>query len=335
MHQSIFANVLKFKIFGHSPLDDFLRLNEKLWHSLPARITNLRAVHAYGRSLNSLAGLQRGQSLNFYTSFLRNRPQLELVRRLIDRKDKGAHLSVAVLACSMGPEVYSILWAIRSHRPDLKVSLTAMDLSSEAVEFARRGVYVPGSAAFTDAAIFAPVTRPEMREIFDDNGHGMTIRPWLREGITWRTADATDPQLPALLGQQDFVFVNNMLCHLPPEAAERCLRDIVKLVHPRGFLFVSGVDLNIRTKVVRQLGLEPVIDLIEEVHNGDRTLIGDWPFRYWGLEPLQKRRHDWRTRYATAFRVIGVSSGADAPPPKAPVEREEQVSARIPARSDT
>ena len=50
-------------------------------------------------------------------------------------------LDICVLACSKGAEVYSILWAIRSARPDLRLTLHAVDISQEILEFAERGVY--------------------------------------------------------------------------------------------------------------------------------------------------------------------------------------------------
>jgi hypothetical protein len=46
-----------------------------------------------------------------------------------------------------------------------------------------------------------------------------------------------------------------------------------------------------------------VPDLLEAIHDGDRSLREVWPYKYWGLEPLDKRRPDWPIRYASAFRV--------------------------------
>src|SRR4029453_4134504 len=39
----------------------------------------------------------------------------------------------------------------------------------------------------------------------------------------------------------------------PPEA-ERCLRNIARLVRPGGHLFISGTDLDVREKVAHELG---------------------------------------------------------------------------------
>jgi SAM-dependent methyltransferase len=157
--------------------------------------------------------------------------------------------------------------------------------------------------------MFAFMTKPEKLGLFDDDGHQLAIKPWLRENIIWQVGDVTDPGLINLLGPQDMVFANNLLCHMYPADAEKCLRNIIKMVNPGGYLFVSGIDLDVRTKVVRALRLEPVIDLIEDIHNGDLTLITDWPFKYWGLEPFTMRRHDWRIRYSSVFRVSRYRSG--------------------------
>ena len=112
-------------------------------------------------------------------------------------------------------------------------------------------------------------------------------------------------------------MANRFLCHMEPAAAERCLRNIAGLVKPGGYIFVSGVDLGVRTKVAKELDWEPVPDLIREIHEGDFSLTTGWPLGWWGLEPFSEDRPDWRIRYASVFRVrepiqdsAEVSSGA-------------------------
>ncbi len=92
--------------------------------------------------------------------------------------------------------------------------------------------------------------------------------------------------------------------------AERTLRNIARLVGPRGYLFVSGIDLEVRTKVASDLGWEPVEELLEEIHEGDPCMRDQWPCHYGGLEPLDKRRQDWKLRYASAFRLAPCGAGA-------------------------
>jgi chemotaxis methyl-accepting protein methylase len=245
--------------------------------------------------------LERRQ--NHGTFFFRNRPQLALIRRLLDQKPKGSTVRISVLASSNGSEVYSILWTIRSARPDLKVIMHAVDISNEVVQIAREGVYSLRVSALTNTAVFDRATEEEMRAILDREGDQAKIKSWLREGIVWQVGDAGDPELVKLLGPQDIVVASNFLCHMDPANAEKCLRNIAPLVNPGGYLFVSGIDLDVRTKVALDSRWTPVRELLEEIHDGDPCMRHDWPWKYWGLEPLNRRRHDWQTRYAAVFRI--------------------------------
>jgi SAM-dependent methyltransferase len=251
-----------------------------------------------------LVRLRARRQQYFGTFFLRNRPALELMRRISQEKARGSTLRIAVMACSIGAEVYSILWTIRSARPDLKIVLCAVDISREILNFAERGVYGSDVFELVGSSIFERLTADERREIFDWDGDQAKIKSWLREGITWRLGDAADPELIRDLGPQDIVVASNFLCHMVPTDAERCLRNMGNLVSRQGHIFVSGIDLDVRTKVMLDLGWEPVEELIEEIHDGDRSVRADWPWEWWGLEPLSRNRPDWKARYAAAFRIV-------------------------------
>jgi chemotaxis methyl-accepting protein methylase len=237
------------------------------------------------------------------TVFLRNRPGLELMRRLVQKKDDGARVKIAVLGCSIGIEVYSILWTLRSSRPDLAVAVHAVDISPEVLQVAERGVYGPAASEMVHSSIFDGLTETERAEIFDWEGDEGVVKPWLRHGIAWHVGDASDPNLIPSLGPQDLVVANNFLCHMTPRSAQQCLRNLVQLACPGGYLFVTGVDLDVRTKVALELGWEPIPDLRAEIHDGDPLVRADWPWQWWGLEPLDPRRPDWETRYSAVFRI--------------------------------
>ena len=249
--------------------------------------------------------------------------------RLLGEKAPGARVDICVLACSKGAEVYSILWAIRTARPDLKVKTLAIDISRDIVDFAREGVYSrrepspqseapPGDATGAeklawntyrdqgprqDVSIFERMTESEQRAMFELEGDQARVRPWLKDGITWLVGDAGDPELARRLGPQDIVVANRFLCHMEPPAAEKCLRNLARLVRPGGHLFVSGVDLDVRTNAAKCLGWSPVTTLMREVHEGDGSLTGGWPFGWHGLEPFCDDFADWRIRYASVFQV--------------------------------
>jgi SAM-dependent methyltransferase len=244
-------------------------------------------------------------------------------------------VAISVLACSKGAEVYSILWSIRNARPDLKVAVEAVDISQDIIDFAKEGTYslqnpgrvedVCGDGSADDSrlawstyrdqgmseneSIFQRLDDAEMNGMFDRSRNRVTIKSWLKEGITWRVGDAGAPQLIDDLGLQDIVVANRFLCHMEPAAAERCLRNVARLVKPGGYLFVSGVDLDVRTKVAKDLGWNPVPDFVREIHEGDFSLEKGWPLQWWGLEPFSHDRPDWPVRYASVFQI-----GVDAVP---------------------
>jgi chemotaxis methyl-accepting protein methylase len=303
MLQAVLARPARLKLFGKSPAGIYLRLNRLIWEFIPPGLRNLYLVRAYGSWLHGLVRLVTIRQQYFGTFFLRNRPALELMRRLAEKKAEGSTLRIAVLACSIGAEVYSILWTIRSARPDLNVRLCAMDISKEILSFAERGIYTAETSELVGASIFERLTPDEMEQMFDLEGQEARIKPWLREGINWRLGDASLPESINALERQDIVVANNFLCHMEPSDAENCLRNIATLVDREGYLFVSGVDLEVREKVARERRWQPNLELLEQIHDGDPSVRAGWPWCCWGLEPLDRRKRDWQLRYASVFQI--------------------------------
>lgn len=300
---SFLKRIVQLKILGKTPVNAYLRLNRRIWRFLPPFLVAWRPVRSFGRFLNALVRLQASRRQFFGTFFLRNRPELELIRRLSNKRPKGSELRISVLACSQGAEVYSIMWMIRSLRSDLNVIMKGLDVSEEILEHARKGVYSLMNHGPVRVPIFARMTEEELLAMFDRDGDKLTVKPWIKEGITWFLGDAGDPALLYILGPQDIVVANNFMCHMDAPEAERCLTNLSRLVAPGGYLFVSGIDLDIRSRIARKMGWEPVRELLEDIHDGDPSVRKDWPWEYWGLEPMDRARKDWRVWYASVFRL--------------------------------
>lgn len=316
----------------------YLLINTWIWNHLPASMKSLPSVSRYGCHLQSLIQLRlRTQYIG--TFFFRNRPELELLIRLLVQFRAGFPVDISILGCSKGAEVYSFSYAIRTQRPDLKVHLLASDICREVVDFAEAGAYSleheeesgGGSrislgrgehmALMTSEdqrrSIFERMSPEEMEALFERDGAQLRVRPRFRDGISWRVLDANDAGLVEALGLQDIVVANRFLCHMPPAAAEACLRNLARVVKSGGYLFVSGVDLAVRSKVARELRWKPVIELIDEIHEGDPSLRRDWPLQYWGLEPLDRGREDWEIRYASVFQIpVAPAAPDDSASPK-------------------
>jgi len=302
----------------------YLKQLRRFWSRLPGGVQRSGPGLAFGRHVDRMVRCYSDRNQHFATFFMRNRPELELLLRLADPTPQGGRLNMTILACSKGAEVYSMAWTIRSARPDIDLHINAIDISHEIVEFAERGVYSMSKPGLQDlsteevvrqkkdltsipssdryAWIFERISPAEIESMFDVSGEEATVKQRLRDGITWRTGDAGDPALAAEIGPQDIVVANRFLCHMVPREAEKCLRNIDRFVRPGGYLFVCGVDVDVRTRIASERGWSPVTELIREIHHSD-DLGPAWPVDYWGLEPLDDRRPDWQVRYASAFRI--------------------------------
>jgi chemotaxis methyl-accepting protein methylase len=310
----------------------YLRANIWIWNHLTSSLTGSHLGWAYGAHVHQLIQLRSDRRQYTGTFFFRNRPELELLIRLLNSKRPGSTLNLTILGCSKGAEVYSFSYFLRSARPDLKLSLSALDIDPDVLEFAKEGIYSlearrPGETSnaasvltnreliaktFGDqmTSVFERMSSDEIDAMFERDGDRVSVRPRFREAVTWGVGDASDPKLADVLGLQDIVVANRFLCHMQQEQAEPCLRSLANLVKPGGYLFVSGVDLEVRTRVAKDLGWVPVTELIEEIHEGDPSLRKDWPLQYWGLEPFDRRRSDRDIRYASVFR-LGESQGIE------------------------
>lgn len=283
---------------------------EKLWEHVSTHWREREPMLTLGSWIHRAVVRFGGRSQSLGTWFLRNEPLLLTIRDLVaDEFQASERLSLCVVGCSTGAELYSVLWILRRSRPDLKISAVGFDVSERSVEKAKTGYYriadpelrrgyfeVRGGAVLPDSLI---------AEIFDREGRLLRVKRWIADGVQWAVADARDADLVASIGERDVVLANNLIVHMNPRDAEACLESVIRLVKPGGILVCRGVDPDLREQAVRRFGLIPVRQRIEEIHNADPSLDArrDWPWRYWGLEPFDKRRQDRFERYAAIFRT--------------------------------
>jgi hypothetical protein len=279
------------------------RAGGNIWRHLPVGIQELpfassvsRWIHSASRKLSPRhqSDLSRCPPT---TRFLRYPPLLQTIRELLTEFQPGDTVRLCVMACSTGAELYSILWAIRKARRDLNVLPIGIDLSESAIEKAKAGRYSP-----TDLEL-SGLPKELWPELFEITPTELKIKDWIGDGSKWILEDLRNSGLQAQLGLQDIVVANNFLIFMKEGEATACLRKVVQFIRPGGLLLCRGVDLDVRERVAQQFLLQPISSRIEELHNINSRERRGWPWEYWGLEPLDKRRKDWVRRYATIFRV--------------------------------
>lgn len=315
---------------GAPPLRRILRI---LWNTLtfsdsargyPRRARELAAHWIFVRHRSSRfarvcgayvqrwhCALERRRPSDEHTFFLRNRVQCEAARDIALRWAATATLHIASIGCSTGAELYSALWMIRGACPGVRIEATGVDISASALAVARTARYSRTGREVQRLGA-AEVHELACRGLFEVDGDTLVVQPWVVVGTRWVEGDVLDPSLLHRIGPQDVIFVNNTLCHFHDAQAEAGLHNVARLLLPGGHLFVQGIDLDVKTRVAEALGLEPVVDRIEELYEGDAPAMRRWPMTYWAPEPLDRGRRDWKIRYGTVFRR-GAVAGATHP----------------------
>lgn len=271
------------------------RAVETFWNGLPRPVRSWKPTRALGRRIHQRACRIQARGGACYTRFFRNVPQLELIRDLVLEMPPGVPVKIASIGCSTGAELYSALWLIRRARPTQSIQALGIDMAEECVRAAARGVY-----PFRVVEV-AGMSETSYERLMTREGKTLVVQDWMKEAVTWEVGDACSPDLAARFGLQDVVLANNFLFALSPERAESCLRNLTRLVAPNGYLVVSGVDLDLRSRILGELGFVPVTARCEEIHTAEDVHTA-WPLRFWGLEPIDRTRQDWRARYTTVFR---------------------------------
>ena len=279
------------------------RAVEMFWNGLSPRVRSWKSMQQLGRWINRRARRVQPRGGGCFTRFFRNMPQLELARDLLLEKPGGPPVKVLSLGCSTGAELYSLLWLIRTARPALGVQALGIDSEEECIQAASRGVY-----PFRVVEV-AEVSDTSHERLFTSERKTLVVQDWLKDAVTWEVGDACSSDLVARFGHHDLVLANNFLCQMSPEGAEDCLRNLAQLVAPTGYLVVSGVDLDLRSRILEGLGFVPVTTKCADIHAAEDRHAA-WPLYSWGLEPMDRTRHDWAARYATVFRSPVDTGGA-------------------------
>ena len=279
-----------------------------VWDVLPQWVIDTGPMRQLGHYVYNHYTRHTDRHQTHATFFLRNMPQMEVVRDAIMALPRGSDFRVVSMACSSGAELYSMLYVIRSARPDLNIMATGVDISKEIVETAKAGIFDPSLPPHKSGLVPPMSAEGEGRHLLalrvlmdETSDHKLRIKDHLREGIRWRVGDATDRGLVDRLGSHDLVIANNFLGPMEDDLAEACLRNVVRLVAKGGVLVVDGVDLDVKSRVMSGLDFIPITERMEEIHYGDPTKE-NWPWTRWSHEPFEAGRPDKEVRYATIFR---------------------------------
>lgn len=158
-----------------------------------------------------------------------------VISDIVERKENGEAIRVWVPACATGEEPYSIAMllveGIQAARKDCRIQIFASDVDTEAIEFARTGVYPEN--------IVADVSAERLRRFFTRSNHSYGVKKDLRESVVFAEQNLViDPPFSKL----DLISCRNLLIYLVPAVQKRVLSLLHFALTDEGYLFLGSAE---------------------------------------------------------------------------------------------
>ncbi|MGD8569095.1 MAG: chemotaxis protein CheB [Gammaproteobacteria bacterium] len=188
------------------------------------------------------------------TSFFRDPEAMQTLKekvlpKLVEKieSDNAEPLRIWIPACATGEEAYSIaimLMEIFDERRTVpRIQVFATDVDSDALEYARTGIY-PESIA-------ADVSQERLNKYFIKDGPAYQVNKTLRESVVFAVQNIiTDPPFSKL----DLISCRNLLIYIEPAIQKKIIPLFHFALKPSGFLLLGPSET-----IGREFGLfEPV-----------------------------------------------------------------------------
>ncbi len=162
--------------------------------------------------------------------------QQHVVPQIQERKfwEKDSAVRIWSAGCATGEEPYSIALSIceatgSGTPPD--VSITATDISREALERAARGVY--------SERVLENLSPAQIANYFTPSADGYKVKPMLREMVKFSPMNLAEP---LYLGRFDCIFCMNVLIYFSEELRRRLIQRFYEYLEPGGYLFLGHAE---------------------------------------------------------------------------------------------
>ena len=177
------------------------------------------------------------------TYFFRNPEHFRVLADLVSPERmsrRNAHQPLRILSagCASGDEAYSIAIVLRERVPEilrLPVTIAGLDISPAILVKAKDAQYSGWSLR---------ETAPEIRDkYFHQDGKNFILDESIRSMVTFEERNlAVQDGACWEFEQYDFVFCRNVIMYLAPEAAQRAVARLTRVLAPSGFFFLSHAE---------------------------------------------------------------------------------------------
>jgi chemotaxis protein methyltransferase CheR len=223
------------------------------WTAERVRTLALSAIGQYGALLaeDSAAGRRERELLTVQFStgesyFFRDQGQFDLLAatilpELIERRAEERRLRLWSAGCAAGQEAYSLAMLVDELAPRLagwNVLILGTDISTQALEQARRGVYGDWSFRALDAA--------RKQRYFRPRGNQWQIDPRLCDMVTFCSGDLLRDRFPdaeAGLNDFDMILCRNVFIYLDARAVAQITAKFAAALADGGYLVTAHSEL--------------------------------------------------------------------------------------------
>ena len=159
----------------------------------------------------------------------------EVLPKLMQRR-QTRRIRIWNAACSTGQEPYSILMGISERIPELlnwDLSITATDVSPTVLEKARSGIYNHFEVQRGLPALY-------LVKYFEQKERDYQLKQDLRRRVRFSPLNLLEPF--KRIGEQDIIFVRNVLIYFDPEVKREILNRMAQCLAPDGCLFLGSTE---------------------------------------------------------------------------------------------
>ncbi|MBQ0719656.1 MAG: protein-glutamate O-methyltransferase CheR [Gammaproteobacteria bacterium] len=154
---------------------------------------------------------------------------------------QGQRYSVCSIGCSTGEEVYSLAMAAfdscRAVEQTPAFSIVGIDVSAEAIQAARRGIYPNRHLQSVPEPL-----RDNYFTVATDSS--MEVKAELKKRVGFFVSNMFDQNCPGLASPLDVIFCQNVLIYLKNWRRRDLLNSFVEKLKPGGYLIVGPGELN-------------------------------------------------------------------------------------------
>jgi two-component system CheB/CheR fusion protein len=208
--------------------------------------------------------------------------KINIIPELIERsRGNGRTLRLWSAGCATGEEAYSLALLIADHLgpdfPEWNVKVFATDLASDAIAFARRGLYPEN--------VLSDLSDDYRDRFFERVDHGYRVSKALRQVVIFGQQDISRGNpFPRI----DLVTCRNLLIYLKPDLQQGVLDLFAYSLHQsRGFLFLGKAETARPTKAT--------FELVNKRWKIYRCMVGPLAFPvHDGSVPMGTATNSWR-----------------------------------------